>query len=212
MGEQDATKPRVSILKAIIILTTRLSSLRLSSSIDAPKIVLLYVCHDLGCGRRVGTCHDGGHKVDTRGHKGGHKNCARQKLKTLILITTFLRCSNSAAGERARPPVQSFFVLGQMNRTEPNCEPKQTNETEPTRTQQGLTCPSLCGRALSRHELSVPRLTYCASCMIFFSLHVLSESTTRKRGNVQWVIMARSLSRRCKVRIKLKNEPAQTFC
>jgi hypothetical protein len=26
----------------------------------------------------------------------------------------------SPGGERARPPVQSFFVLGQMNRTEPN--------------------------------------------------------------------------------------------
>jgi hypothetical protein len=25
-----------------------------------------------------------------------------------------------SAGERARPPVQSFFVLDQMNRTEPN--------------------------------------------------------------------------------------------
>jgi hypothetical protein len=56
-------KPRVSIVKAII--TTRLSSLRLSSSINAPKIVLLYGWHD-----PVGTewvrCHDGGHKVDTK--------------------------------------------------------------------------------------------------------------------------------------------------
>jgi hypothetical protein len=28
--------------------------------------------------------------------------------------------ANRTAGERARPPVQSFFALDQMNRTEPN--------------------------------------------------------------------------------------------
>jgi hypothetical protein len=39
-----------------------------------------------------------------------------------------------SAGERARPPVQSFFVLGQMNRTEPNRHKtaRTSNRTEPS--------------------------------------------------------------------------------
>ena len=51
-----------------------------------------------------------------------------QKLETMpnfelspehrILQDPFLRIHTGSAGERARPPVQSFFVLDQMNRTE----------------------------------------------------------------------------------------------
>jgi hypothetical protein len=37
-----------------------------------------------------------------------------------------------SAGKRARPPVQSFFVLGQMNRTEPNCPHSSVHPISPS--------------------------------------------------------------------------------
>jgi hypothetical protein len=51
--------------------------------------------------------------------------------------TTSLGIHIGSAGERARPPVQSFFVPDQMNRTEPNWDVVVPQEEDKLRDKVG---------------------------------------------------------------------------
>jgi hypothetical protein len=86
-----------------------------------------------------------------------------------------------SAGERARPPVQSFFVLDQMNRTEPNVSTHESHTANLFRTLScfyartwcrarthardiSLHVPSLdCTHPIHSRVKSIPRTCICSN-------------------------------------------------